>query len=205
MKRLLSLTAAALVAASTAQAALIANISGTPGSGQTTWTFSGTTIAGRGAFFQDGNLNQANVWTDLGDYTSVEFFNNVNVSGDAALTIDGETRRIDLAAIDDDGDFDDWGIGVDGADIFVFGAGSEVSWTGSLTVFGIDLNDLNNSGLPITFLTSSFGLVGEGTLDLELTIAADEISAVPLPAGGVLLLSGLAGVAALRRRKKSIT
>ncbi|WP_299506249.1 VPLPA-CTERM sorting domain-containing protein [uncultured Roseobacter sp.] len=205
MKRLLSLTAAALVAASTAQAALIANISGTPGSGQTTWTFSGTTIAGGGAFFQDGNLNQANVWTDLGDYTSVEFFNNVNVSGDAALTIDGETRRIDLAAIDDDGDFDDWGIGVDGADIFVFGAGSEVSWTGSLTVFGIDLNDLNNSGLPITFLTSSFGLVGEGTLDLELTIAADEISAVPLPAGGVLLLSGLAGVAALRRRKKSIT
>jgi len=33
-------------------------------------------------------------------------------------------------------------------------------------------------------------------------IATERVSAVPLPAGGLLLLSGLAGVAALKRRKK---
>lgn len=39
----------------------------------------------------------------------------------------------------------------------------------------------------------------------RLYAVATVIPAVPLPAGGVLLLSGLAGMAALRRRKKQTT
>ncbi|WP_298969295.1 hypothetical protein [uncultured Roseobacter sp.] len=185
MKTILSLSAAAFFAASTAQAALVANISGIPGSGQTTWTFSGVAIAVGSGFFEDGNdLANNDTWRNFGEYTSINDFENFNVLGDAGLTIDGMTRLIDLAYINDGagGAPDDWGVGVEGDTDFEFFAGFEISWTNSLTVIGCDINDLNNSGLPISFLTSNYGSNGDGTRDLELTIAAADIAPVPMPA-----------------------
>ncbi len=47
-----------------------------------------------------------------------------------------------------------------------------------------------------------FGFLATGSND-DWRLAELQVSIVPLPAGGLLLLSGLAGFAALRRRKKS--
>ncbi len=59
-------------------------------------------------------------------------------------------------------------------------------------------------------ITGGFAsLIGASTYDFQYTgdefyvsTVTAEVSPVPLPAGGLLLLSGLAGVAALKRRKK---
>ncbi|WP_299737523.1 hypothetical protein [uncultured Roseobacter sp.] len=123
-------------------------------------------------------------WRNSGEYTSINGFENFNVLGDAGLTTDGMTRLIDLAYINDGagGAPDDWGVGVEGDTDFEFFAGSEISWTDRLTVIGFDIKDLNNSGLPIAYLTSTYGSNGDGRLDLELTIAAADIAPVPMPA-----------------------
>ncbi|GAA3856932.1 VPLPA-CTERM sorting domain-containing protein [Celeribacter arenosi] len=48
--------------------------------------------------------------------------------------------------------------------------------------------------------TSVFTTLGNGD---TITVNVRDIPAVPLPAGGLLLLSGLGGIAALRRRRKA--
>lgn len=56
-----------------------------------------------------------------------------------------------------------------------------------------------------TLIAGSFGVV-ETSVSAEYAIATvvPPVSTVPLPAGGLLLVSGLAGIAGLRRRKKRI-
>lgn len=206
MKKFLSLAAAAIFAASTAQAALVVDFSGTPGSDETRLTFSGVAIANESGFFDVLRVGEDSIWNDVGalfDFSGIFETGLDDLIGEATLTIDGADRSIITfltnPVSEDGGSF---GIGVDGEDDFSFLAGSEVSWSGSMTAIGLDITDLN-FGDPLTsFFTSKFGDT-DNVLDLELTIAADDIAAVPLPAGGALLLSGLAAAVGLRRRKKA--
>ncbi|MEO9896274.1 MAG: VPLPA-CTERM sorting domain-containing protein [Paracoccaceae bacterium] len=79
------------------------------------------------------------------------------------------------------------------------GLGLNFGW---VSVFDIDAQffivydslDLISIGASIDANTDTF--------DSDSWIATERVSAVPLPAGSLLLLSGLAGVAALKRRKK---
>jgi hypothetical protein len=52
----------------------------------------------------------------------------------------------------------------------------------------------------LTFTVTDLGL--PGGFRTSFTVMADEVSAVPLPAGGALLLTGVMGMAAMRKRKK---
>ena len=159
-----------LALAPAAKASLIVDITGVAGSGETTWTFSGSTTAVGTGFFDDGNdpRNDA-TWQNIGNYTNINDLRLTNVSGFASLTIAGATRSIDLVYIDDDPiTEDDFGVGVSGTSDFSFSDGDLVSWTGSLTAIGIDLNNINLAGIPVTLFGSQYG--SNGNLALQVNI-----------------------------------
>lgn len=195
---------------SSANAMLMLSITGTSGSDDTTWTFSGSTVAGQDGFFEDGNdLGGSDVWWDIGNYTGFNDFENIAISGSAMVTIGGVTRAVDLVYIDNDTrnnendegrrrrpgrrpavplEGDDFGIGVEGTDDFNFLMGDTVAWTGALLVSGIGLDDLSESGLPFNVSTSNYG-GGGNVLALQLNIG-DSVT-VPAPAAFWLFCSGL--------------
>jgi len=179
-----------LLFASAANATLILDITGTAGSGQTTWTFSGSAVSGgSGDFDDDANIESTDVggshW-DLAKFT-VGFLNDLQItasSSNATLTIGTTTRAIEDAYIDTDidpGELDDIGVGVSGSNNFNFAPGDVVSWTGFMTV-GLDLNSL----IAGTYNTDVYG-VNAGVLDLQVNI-------VPEPSTALLMLFGLAGL-----------
>lgn len=187
-----------LALAPAAKASLIVDITGVAGSGETTWTFSGSTTAVGTGFFDDGNdpRNDA-TWQNIGNYTNINDLRLTNVSGFASLTIAGATRSIDLVYIDDDPiTEDDFGVGVSGTSNFRFSDGDLVSWTGSLTAIGIDLNDINLAGIPVTLFGSQYG--SNGNLALQVNIGGG--IAVAEPATLALFGVGLIGIAVARRR-----
>lgn len=180
-----------LLVAPAAQAALILTISNA-GGGNTLWTFSGNDIAGNGGldFDDDTNINNTDAggshW-DLADFSiGLNDTQVAPISTSALLTIGAETRGIDDAYIDTDGGLDDIGVGVTGTTNFAFSAGDLVSWTGSMIV-GIDISNL----IPGSYSSSTYGGV-PGTLDLEVTV-------VPEPTTAMLMMMGLAGLAARKR------
>lgn len=61
--------------------------------------------------------------------------------------------------------------------------------------------DLPLENVRTLVIRASGSLLGDGAGNDNFSIARISVSAVPLPAGGVLLLGALAAVAALRRRK----
>jgi hypothetical protein len=185
-----------LLVASAAQATMVIDISGVGGSGETTWTFSGSaTAGGAGDFDDDTNIESTDLngshW-DLASFTSI-FLNDTQVAAsfsNATLTIAGVTRAIEDAYIDTDidpGEFDDIGVGVSGSTNFDFAVGDLVSWTGFMTV-GIDLNSL----IAGSYSTDVYG-TDPGVLDLTVNI-------VPEPSTAVLILLGLAGLRLSGRR-----
>lgn len=196
----------ACLAASSANAALLLEISGTPGAGTTTWTFSGSAVAnGSGSFSSNLTFDLSEQWHDVGNYTDLDLFSvpddGGSISGVATLSVGATTLGIDSVFVDSDaGGLDDFAVGVSGGTDLAFIAGDLVSWTGTLIVAGIDLNRLDASPLPATFNSSNFGDV-RGVLDLTLTIT--EATAVPLPAGAPLALTGMAvlGLASRRRAR----
>ncbi|MCV3273436.1 hypothetical protein [Roseobacter sinensis] len=86
--RLRSLTAAALLRPRRRWLCWSPISQARPGHGQTTRTFGGLAIAGRSGFFEAGDdLDVSDGWADLGEFTSINDFKNVNAFGNAALKI----------------------------------------------------------------------------------------------------------------------
>jgi hypothetical protein len=181
-----------------AQAGLILNISEDTIGGGTIWKFSGSTIAvGTDSFSSDNFVSAGEAWSDLlFDLTNVNDFDAAVSSGAASLTIAGDTRAIESVYIDDDGvTGDEFGVDVAGG-VFTFNDGDLISWTGTITVDTIDIND---------FLVSSFSLLdfvpGGGSqvmLDVNIGSSVD----VPEPSTLAVLSLSLFGLVAARRKRK---
>jgi len=88
----------------------------------------------------------------------------------------------------------------------LIGTGFFAPSSGSLALSASFINDLINNGASIFGVTLAGNAVGRsGVFDMTLSFETEQVAApspVPLPAGGLLLLSGLGAIVALRRRKK---
>jgi len=91
--------------------------------------------------------------------------------------------------------------GVDGNDDFAFG-----DVTGSSFTRIVNFQDVAGSVFTSSFGGDTaglgFGIGAIGTAD-NFSIRGLEVSAVPLPAAGWMLLAGVGGIAAMRRKKKA--
>ena len=193
------------ILASNANAQLVVDVTGVPGSGVTTWTFSGesnvlpdcirdvifcevrdvtnntfsTFDSGQFPFGEDTILD-----TTLQDIV-------FPLTGNASITVGGTTQLIGGIYIDDDGgSADDFGIRtLDSPLPYQFPDTS--SWTGSGTAFV----DINSFSLGAWVLNDPLG---------QATFLSDTVNvnftAVPEPATASLLLISLLGIASSRRR-----
>ena len=202
--RLIPIVAVAVLAVQlqSASAVLMLTITGSPGSGQTNWAFSGTSEAGGPGLFDgpDDNLFSNDAWdigSDVFPSTSNDREETPSFSS-GTLTIESVTRNIDLAYIDHDasGALDDIGVSVDGPDNFAFVAADEISWAGFMTV-PIDVNDMMEAGLPFTKSITSYGGT-PGTLALDISI-----SAVPEPSS-FAFLSAFASLGVILSKRRMI-
>lgn len=177
------------------------DISGTSGTGQTTWLFGGSVTADDDGFFDyDENLNARGVFLNIGDFTTLDDLEVNTVTGDAALSIGAVSRDIDLVYVDGDATAggDDLAVGVTGSSFFSFVLNDILALSGSLLVTGIDISDLAEGGLPYFATTQTLGF-SDATIPVNLSIR--ELASVPLPAGLPLLVAGLGGLCLLRTRK----
>lgn len=204
---------AVFLVSSVANAALIVDVTGTPGSGETTWTFSGsyTTTASAtedqitvapstfstsstrlvlGLNYFQHSSNEASVPLALDTV-----FNDTSVALTSSAFITGSLSGVHLLNglyIDADNGLDDdfaWFAG--GA----FSAGEIISFTGT----GVMFRDITEFGDP--GLTSGSSFVFSSTS--EVTPLTVTFSAVPVPAAVWLFGSGLLGLIGVVRRKKA--
>ena len=169
--------------ASPASAALMIDVSGTPGLGTSTWALSGSAVAvnpapteGFDTGTPDSGVNWWNGFTASGVW-SVAFNSNVT-SGDAVIEIDGTPYGVTNVRAATLGVGQLLGLGIDNATEVLLSNGDLVGFSGNLVV-AIDINDI-----------SSFTSSEHGGLELIFT--------VPEPASASLL--GAAGLALLRHR-----
>ncbi len=163
----------------TAESALIIDITGTPGLGQSTWKFSGsaTVTSGFGYFEQSGDIVLREAWVNVGNYTTVNDFDaskgSVILGGSANVSVNGNTRGIRYGYIDDDASSgvyrDEFGVGIDGASDLTFTMGDTISWIGEILT-NIDINSFDEIPLPFSFSSSNFG--DTGTLDLTVNVSS---------------------------------
>jgi hypothetical protein len=199
--RTLFLVAMGILIAPAAHATMVLNITGVGGSGETTWTFSGSATAGNAStldFDDDNNINDqgdtdvnGSHW-DLGEFTvaNLDDFQVIGSSRTGMLTIGSVTKEIYYAYIDTDTGFDDISVGVNGGGNYEFNLGDVVSWTGSMVV-AVDIDDLVQG----SYTTSRYGATN-GALDVQVNI-------VPEPTTAGLMLLGLGGLAMFDRRSRS--
>lgn len=171
---------ATLFTSSSAKADLVIDILGTPGSGLTTWTFSGSATATTGGQFESGtNLAENDGWQNFAN----TFNNGLNSSDPLDIPITGPTISIagtnfamDRIQIDnDESGLDDLAFGIaNGSNVF-FVADDVISWSGSFDL-GQDINGMNIGTFSDS--TPSFG-------GLALQV---NISAVPEPSSLATLL-----------------
>ena len=180
--------------ANSAKADLIIDVVGAPGSGQTTWTLTGSDTATSSGTFRSGSLAETDSWMDIADLfkTNISSFQQA-ISG-ATVNVGGTAYAIDRILIDDDGSNasnvdDEIGFGVDNTSNVTFSAATLISWTGSFTL-GADINDMNVGSYQDP--SPSFG-----GLDLRVNV-----SAVPEPSGTVLICFALASWNLRFRRTK---
>lgn len=201
MKRIAFLAASLLVAAP-AHAALIGDVdmasqnfsvSSYSGTGTALGTSNGIgwSMAGGGIYtlFTDNNIYELGV----GDYT----YFSPHVSGDWTITFDSAITSL-LLLVENDNSGDS---GVD----FGFAASDKEDVATSGTAYRVGTAAgflLYEFAAPILSISNTYPGVNDG-YDMAFFANAVPVSTVPLPAGGVLLLTGIAGLAAMRRLRKA--
>ena len=153
----------------------------------------GATIApgnSPGTLTIDGNLSadaSSVLAFELGGLLQGDDYDWLNVSGNVSL---GQGAIFD---IDYFGGFE-----AEAGDMFDILTGDSLSFS-DLTDFAFDFADISTIGIE---WSASIFDVESDRKTVRLT-ASSTVTPVPLPASGVLLLGGLAGLAALRRRKRA--
>lgn len=198
--RMLALAVAAAAGTASAQTLFI-DVVGNPGSGVTTWTFSGSSTTSA-AFVAPATIrtNVANSFNagDSGQFpfgldtildTSIQDV-VFTLTGNASVTVGNQTRTITGIYLDDDGgSADDMGIRVD-TDL-VYGNSEPSSWTGSGTA-NIDINTFDLNGSP----WSLNGFDGQA-----IFLSPETVVTFRIPTPGSVAVLGIAGLATLRRRR----
>ena len=181
----------------TAQASLLVNVTGTAGSGQTIWVFSGSSTASSNGVFGLTPGDSPEEWRNVGDYVADTSLNAISISpssGSASITNSQETRSISLIGIDYDGNSsssnnDDFGIGVANQPLNII-TGDLVSWTGTL-LLPLDITQFKLG----TYGPAQDGAIG-GLTDIQLTLQS-----VPESTSIIgLLVAGTFGLALCRRK-----
>ncbi|APX14332.1 VPLPA-CTERM sorting domain-containing protein [Tateyamaria omphalii] len=98
----------------------------------------------------------------------------------------------------------------DSTDTFAFGVYEDTNLPAGALIYEQDLSDGNENPYTFNFAPGQIvgSIIGFGADSWRdsfrlNSISFDIVSAVPLPAGGLLLLTGLGGLAVMRRRKKA--
>lgn len=190
-------------------ASLIVNVVGLSGSGQTTWTLSGSstvnqsgtirTSSGSSNFSLDDTFEPDSPFS--GNWLLGALHNtNVAVTGTPTIEIGAESQTITHIFLDQDPTRDDFGIRT--ASLLSYSPGETTSWSGAFTT-NLDIDN---------FQIGTFKLVGSQTNgggflfaqpgDVELTFS--QTSAVPEPSSLAVFGIGacVAGVGAARRRRR---
>ena len=174
------------------------------------WTKDGITldVTASGSEWSDGFLDAGAAGLGVcssekgcvsGDSGAVTGDDNLGFVGGASsgvletlfLTFSKEVRITDL--ILRDADHNEL---VDGDLFWIAELGGELAYTAG----GVDLSGLGAYGM----FTIERRINSDGSAKgPELYISAMTVSAIPLPAGSLLLITGMGGIAALRRRRKS--